>query len=143
MNCNCNKTNNCCHHIVQCRLTKRRPHSEGNTVAGVFDQVDYVTVVKRVDIDMIDSQDSVSHLQSATSFSRGSCNNKQSVISDVISVGSCVETISTFQVSYKYYNKLLLPGIILPMVEPARLTLEMITKPKPSFSSRDTVTSQG
>ena len=33
------------------------------------------------------------------------------------------------------------PGIILPMVEPALLTLEMMTKPKPSFSSLDTVTS--
>ena len=34
-----------------------------------------------------------------------------------------------------------LPGIILPIVEPALLTLEMITKPKPSFSSLETVTS--
>ena len=38
-------------------------------------------------------------------------------------------------------NVSFLPGIILPMVEPARLTLEMITKPKPSFSSRETLTS--
>ena len=34
-----------------------------------------------------------------------------------------------------------IPGIILPMVEPARLTLEMMTKPKPSFSSLETLTS--
>ena len=33
--------------------------------------------------------------------------------------------------------------MILPMVEPALDTLEMMTKPKPSFSNRDTVTSYG
>ena len=43
-----------------------------------------------------------------------------------------------------FYNLLSIrywPGMILPMVEPALLTLEMMTKPKPSFSSLDTVTS--
>ena len=33
--------------------------------------------------------------------------------------------------------------MILPMVEPALLTLEMMTKPKPSFSSLETLTSYG
>ena len=33
------------------------------------------------------------------------------------------------------------PGIILPMVDPALLTLDMMTKPKPSFSNRETLTS--
>ena len=37
----------------------------------------------------------------------------------------------------------LVPGMILPMVEPALLTLEMITNPNPSFSNLDTVTSYG
>ena len=40
-----------------------------------------------------------------------------------------------------FVHCVVVPGIILPIVEPALLTLEMMTKPKPSFSSLETVTS--
>ena len=53
-------------------LTSWRTDRESDAVAGVFDQVDDVSVMKRVDVNMIHRQDSVSNLETSASFRRRS-----------------------------------------------------------------------
>ena len=53
-------------------LTYGRSDSEGDAVAAVLDEVDNVAMMETVDINMVDSKDSVSHLETATSLGWGS-----------------------------------------------------------------------
>ena len=54
-------------------LTNGRTHSQRDAVAALLDQVDDVSVVQGVDIDMVDGQYPVSNLQPSATFCRRTC----------------------------------------------------------------------
>ena len=54
------------------KLTDRRSNRKSDTITTILDQVDNVTMMQRVYINMVHCQDSISNLESATSFSRRS-----------------------------------------------------------------------